>query len=126
MQDVPKKQVSKIADYSGIKISSLDGMKEKGKFVSAGGEEIYRQSRYKLQLAYDYFRYRKFKAKSKYLYSDAQDFFYTEKKSKVPGLIISSFLYYPPSLLNRNKWSLLVNSVLSESTLKKLKGGKKK
>lgn len=78
-------------------------------------------SRYRLQLAYDYFRYRKFKAKSKYLYSDAQDFYFKDMKSKVPGLVFRSFLLYPPSLLNRNKWSLLINSVLSDSQLRKIK-----
>ncbi len=77
--------------------------------------------RFKIQQSYDFFRYRKFKAKSKFLYADAQDFYYAGKKSKVPGPLISSFLFYPPSLLNRNKWSLLMNSLLSDSTLTKIK-----
>jgi len=93
--------------------------------LSKGIGNNYKMSKFRIQLAYDYFRYRKFKAKSKYLYSDAMDFYHKGEKSKVPGLIIPSFLYYPPSLLNRNKWSLLINSVISESTLKKVKGGKK-
>jgi hypothetical protein len=125
VQDIKKNRVASIREFAGEKADSLGSFGKKGRALLGERDEAYRAARYKLQLAYDFFRYRKFKAKSKYLYSDAQDFFYTEKKSKVPGLIISSFLYYPPSLLNRNKWSLLVNSVLSESTLKKLKGGKK-
>lgn len=125
VQDVPKNQVSKIDEFSGVKINSPDDINKKVKSMHLSGDELFRYSRYKLQLAYDYFRYRKFKAKSKYLYSDAMDFYHKGNKSKVPGLIIPSFLYYPPSLLNRNKWSLLINSVFSDSTLKKIKGGKK-
>ena len=101
-----------------ISTKSLEMKKEEVKTEFSNSLEM---ARYRLQQSYDFFRYRKFKAKSKFLYADAQDFYYAGKKSKVPGPLISSFLLYPPSLLSRNKWSLLLNSVLSDSTLTKIK-----
>ncbi len=126
VQDVKKKPVSNLKEFVGGPADSLAGLGNKANLLSQNKDEMLRAARYKLQLAYDFFRYRKFKAKSKHLYSDAQDFYYAGKRSKVPGLIISSILLYPPSLFNRNKWSLLANSLISESTLKKIKGSKNK
>jgi len=126
VQDIKKKPVSNLKEFVGSKADSFAGFGNKAKEFSQNKDEMLRAARYKLQLAYDYFRYRKFKAKSKHLYSDAQDFYHSDNKSKVPGLIISSMLLYPPSVLSRNKWSLLANSLFSESTLKRIKGSKNK
>ncbi|MBK9404151.1 MAG: hypothetical protein IPN57_06430 [Ignavibacteria bacterium] len=75
-----------------------------------------------MELAYYYFRYRKFKAQSKDLYSRAQDSFNNNRRFNTVRLLIPSFILYPLSLFNRNKWSLMINSIIGNSLMEKLRG----
>jgi len=74
---------------------------------------------------YYYFRYRKFKARSKELYDEARITFQNNEKSKTIKLLIPSFVLYPPSIFKRNKLSLFVNSFRNGSANKKSKEVKK-
>jgi len=74
---------------------------------------------------YFYFRYRKFKARSKELYDEARITFQNNERSKTIKLLIPSFVLYPPSIFKRNKVSLFVNSFRNGTTVKKTKGMKK-
>lgn len=67
--------------------------------------------KYKPIQAYHYFRYRKFKARSKELYDEARVTYSNNDKSKTIKLLLPSFLLYPPSMFKRNKISLLINSL---------------
>lgn len=72
-------------------------------------------SRYRVVLFYDYFRYRKFKARSKELYALAQKSYTEQKRFDTIKYIIPSFILYPVSLTKRNKWGLLINSIKGNS-----------
>jgi len=64
---------------------------------------------------YFYFRYRKFKAKSKILYAQAIEYYKNDKRYETIKVLIPSFLLYPISIFNRNKLSLIKNSILGNS-----------
>ncbi|MBS1516783.1 MAG: glycosyltransferase [Bacteroidetes bacterium] len=68
---------------------------------------------------YYYFRYRKFKARSKELYDEARISYSKNDKSKTIKLLIPSFALYPPSIFKRNKLSLLLNSFKNGTSSKK-------
>lgn len=70
------------------------------------------RSQYRLKSVYHYFRYRKFKARSKELYAEAIERFGNDEHTRVVGLLVKSYLLYPLSLKNRNKLGIFVNSVL--------------
>jgi glycosyltransferase involved in cell wall biosynthesis len=122
VQDIKIKPVSNIKENVPDENSATVKSTLRLKAGRLDAQETYRAARYKVQLFYEFFRYRKFKAISKNLYSDAMNLYHDGKRSKVPGLVLRSFFLYPPSLFKRNKWSLLMNSVLSDSTMKKIKG----
>ncbi|HRB00842.1 MAG TPA: hypothetical protein PK294_10440, partial [Ignavibacteria bacterium] len=75
--------------------------------------------KYSVRDLYHYFRYRKFKARSKELYDEARITFSNNDNSKTIKLLIPSFFLYPPSLFKRNKLSLFINSLKSGSSPKK-------
>jgi glycosyltransferase involved in cell wall biosynthesis len=77
--------------------------------------------RYRLVRVYHYFRYRKFKARSKELYSQAQVSYSINKRFDAVKLLIPSMLLYPPSIFNRNKLSLMLNSLKGNGSNGKLK-----
>lgn len=80
-------------------------------------------SKYKIVQIYHYFRYRKFKAKSKVLYELAQKSYAENKRYETIRYIIPSFLLYPVSIFKRNKVGMFVNSLLGNSAMKR--AGKK-
>lgn len=82
----------------------------------------YLLSKYKLKLSYHYFRYRKYKAQSKELYSKAQENFNRNKRLRTISQLTFSYILYPKSLSNRNKLSLMINSVLGRSVKSRTKG----
>nr|HMS34333.1 hypothetical protein [Ignavibacteria bacterium] len=73
-----------------------------------------------------YFRYRKFKAKSKILYAQAIENYNSGKRMETVKVLIPSYLLYPVSIFNRNKLSLMKNSILGSSRNKTKKTSKKK
>lgn len=75
--------------------------------------------KYRLVLVYHYFRYRKFKAKSKELYTRAQESYHNNKRFDTVKLLLPSFLLYPVSIVNRNKLSLMYNSIFGNSHTEK-------
>ena len=121
--EIPKRTVSK---------NPLKIIKESGKVFRNHGKYTYRFRetmsnlpgiiKYKVELAYHYFKYRKFKAQSKDLYSRAQECYINNKRFNAVRLLIPSFILYPVSIFNRNKWSLMINSVIGNSIMSKLKG----
>ncbi len=121
IQDVKIKAVSEI--IAKVKSEDVSAGTEFGNLSPSENsfEEAYKAGKYKLQLFYDYFRYRKFKANSKHLHSEAIDLHFAGKNAGISPRILKSFLLYPPSLLSRSRWSLLANSVLSPTTKEKLK-----
>ncbi len=74
---------------------------------------------YKMKLGYYYFRYRKYKAKSKQLYSKAIENYANHKRLDTVLALIPSYILYPVSLFNRNKMSLMVNALLGNLIKKK-------
>lgn len=99
-----KDLMTKPSEVAGkLKVSKTD--------ISRGFSNSMEMNKYRFRKSVDYFRYRKYKAKSKDLYITAQEEYRKGNMRKIPGLMIPSFLLYPPSLTNRNKWGLLVNSM---------------
>ncbi|MBK8553009.1 MAG: hypothetical protein IPL53_18890 [Ignavibacteria bacterium] len=82
--------------------------------------------KYRIQSAYHYFKYRKFKAKSKLLYAQAIENYNNKKRLDTILSLIPSYLLYPVSIFNRNKMSLMINSLLGDSFKKKIKTTVKK
>ena len=121
--EIPKRKISK---------NPIQLLKDTGKALSNPGKYTYgfREKlrnfpgiiKYRMELAYYYFRYRKFKAQSKDLYSRAQDSFNNNRRFNTVRLLIPSFILYPLSLFNRNKWSLMINSIIGNSLMEKLRG----
>ncbi len=83
--------------------------------ISSKLRYFYEMSKFKMKLVYYYFRYRKFKAQSKDLYSRAQEYYKTDKRFNAVMLLIPSFILYPVSLFNRNKIGLMFNSIIGKS-----------
>lgn len=83
-------------------------------------------SKYKVVQVYHYFRYRKFKARSKELYELAQKSYAEKKRYDTIRYMVPSFLLYPVSIFKRNKVGMFVNSLLGSSAMKKagMKSGK--
>lgn len=77
---------------------------------------------FRIKSVYYYFRYRKFKAQSKDLYARAQDHYRNNKRLNALMLMIPSFILYPLSLFNRNKWGLVINCILGNTLMNKIKG----
>ena len=86
-------------------------------------KNTYLMSGYKIKSVYHYFRYRKFKANSKELYGKAQENFRNNRRATTVALVVRSYILYPPSILSRNKMSLIVNSVKGKSGKSKPEGG---
>lgn len=82
---------------------------------------FFKMLKYRIKSVYYYFRYRKFKAQSKEYYSKAQESYFNNKRFNTVLLLISSFILYPPSIGNRNKLSLMINSILGNNIIQKLK-----
>ncbi len=82
--------------------------------------------KYRMKSVYYYFRYRKFKAKSKILYAQAIENYNSGKRRETVKALIPSYLLYPVSIFNRNKLSLMKNSIIGSSRNKTKKVSKKK
>ena len=82
--------------------------------------------KYRMKSVYYYFRYRKFKAKSKILYAQAIENYNSGKRRETVKALIPSYLLYPVSIFNRNKLSLMKNSIIGSSRNKTKKASKKK
>jgi len=67
---------------------------------------------YKFKSVYYYFRYRKFKEQSKNYYARAIENYNNDKRLETITALIPSYLLYPVSIFNRNKLSLIKNSIL--------------
>ncbi|MDQ3194762.1 MAG: hypothetical protein M3P82_07180, partial [Bacteroidota bacterium] len=80
------------------------------------------RSAYRIKLAYHYFRYRKFKAQSKDLYAEAIENYKNNKRFKAAMSLIPSFILYPVSIFNRNKFGLMINTITGHSLKAKIKG----
>lgn len=92
-----------------------------GAYLRNSGEKL----KYNLKKGYHYFRYRKYKAKSKMLYAQAIENYNSGKRMETVKALIPSYLLYPVSIFNRNKLSLMKNSILGSSKNKtKNTGGK--
>jgi len=76
-------------------------------------------SKYKVEQVYHYFRYRKFKARSKELYELAQKSYYEKRRYDTIKYMIPSFLLYPVSIFKRNKIGMFVNSIRGISAMNK-------
>lgn len=76
---------------------------------------------YGFKSAYHYFRYRKFKARSKDLYAEAIESFGRNQRFRTFTLLMKSYLLYPPSVVKKNKLSLAVNSFFGNSIVGKFK-----
>ena len=82
-----------------------------GTYLRNSGEKL----KYSLKRGYHYFRYRKYKAKSKMLYAQAIENYNSGKRMETVKALIPSYLLYPVSIFNRNKLSLMKNSILKSS-----------
>ncbi|MEP7146486.1 MAG: hypothetical protein ABI792_05715, partial [bacterium] len=80
------------------------------------------RSAYRIKRAYHYFRYRKFKAQSKDLYAQAIENYKNNKRFKAAMSLIPSFILYPVSIFNRNKFGLMINTITGHSLKAKIKG----
>ncbi|MCY7363047.1 MAG: glycosyltransferase [Ignavibacteria bacterium] len=123
--EVPKMNISGNR-YSGLKQSGIR-LKNSLTFNGSLNNKIRNTTeilRYKFVQIYHYFKYRKFKAKSKELYMRAQESYIVNKRFDTVKFLIPSFILYPVSIFKRNKWSLMINSILGNSSLKKAKGNK--
>lgn len=100
-------------------ISSKISNKYSGMSLFARVKEFFRN-------IYFYFRYRKYKAKSKLLYAQAIENYNNKKRLDTILSLIPSYLLYPVSIFNRNKMSLMINSLLGGSVKKKIKTPVKK
>ena len=112
--------------YSGLKQSGVR-LKNSLTFNGSLNNKIRNTTeivRYKFVQIYHYFKYRKFKAKSKELYMRAQESYIVNKRFDTVKFLIPSFILYPVSIFKRNKWSLMINSILGNSSLKKAKRNK--
>jgi glycosyltransferase involved in cell wall biosynthesis len=126
---LPKKRVfNKPSDYLNLKnIKSGTGnlLRKSGGYGQSFSDRMkYLPGivRYRIVSVYHYFRYRKFKAKSKDLYERAQINYKNNNRAETLKLLIPSFFLYPVSVFNRNKWSLMINSVIGNSIMQKLRG----
>jgi len=123
--EVPKMNISGNR-YSGLKQSGVR-LKNSLTFNGSLNNKIRNTPeivRYKFVQIYHYFKYRKFKAKSKELYMRAQESYIVNKRFDTVKFLIPSFILYPVSIFKRNKWSLMINSILGNNSLKKAKGNK--
>lgn len=77
--------------------------------------------KFRMKTAYYYFRYRKFKAQSKEYYGKAQEYYNSGRRFDPVMLIFMSFIFYPLSIGNKNKWSIIYNSALGNSLKGKIK-----
>lgn len=86
-------------------------LRHPGESVGKTLKNAYLISGYKMKEAYYYFRYRKFKARSKELYLLAVEDYNSNRRLKAAGKLIPSYLLYPVSVFNRNKLGLLINAI---------------
>jgi len=77
--------------------------------------------KYRLKLIYYFFRYKQYKAKSKKFYSLSQENIIANKRFNAFTYLTLSLILYPKSVTNKNKLSLLLNSVFGNSVIHKLK-----
>ncbi len=70
---------------------------------------------YRFKSVYYYFRYRKFKEQSKNYYAQAIENYKNNKRLGTITALIPSYLLYPVSIFNRNKLSLIKNSILGNN-----------
>ncbi|MDQ3019869.1 MAG: glycosyltransferase [Bacteroidota bacterium] len=84
---------------------------------------FYEMTLYKFKLIfYYYFKYKKYRVQSKKFYQQAQDNYNNNKRFGAIIFLILSFLFNPRSIFSsRNKWSLLVNSILGRPLAEKAK-----
>ncbi|MEO6696357.1 MAG: glycosyltransferase family 2 protein, partial [Ignavibacteria bacterium] len=84
-------------------------------------KNFYLRSEYTVKSLFHYFKYRKYKAQSKELYTKAIESYNADRRMKVLTLILPSYILYPKSIINKNKFSLLVNSLLGKKMLRRLR-----
>lgn len=116
-----KKSSLNPSQWASNSINSLRQMRNSsgdlGTYIKNSNEKL----RYRIKSVYYYFRYRKFKAKSKILYAQAIEHYNSGKRMETVKALIPSYLLYPVSLFNRNKLSLMKNSILGKSGSKSKK-----
>ena len=106
--------------------NSANILKKSGYKAGSAGKKIQHLPgivAYKFKSVYYYFRYRKFKEQSKNYYARAIENYNNDKRLETITALIPSYLLYPVSIFNRNKLSLIKNSITGS---KNKKSGKNK
>jgi len=120
---IPKKAVSHKPKIQILQTAhKMKRIKYSSHSVSVFLHNFYLKSEFGVKKFYQYFKYRKYKARSKELYKKAIVCYNDNKRFKVITLLVPSYILYPKSIINKNKFSLIINSILGEKLIKRIRG----
>ena len=120
---IPKKAVSHKPKIQILQTAhKMKRIKYSSHSVSVFLRNFYLKSEFGVKKFYQYFKYRKYKARSKELYKKAIVCYNDNKRFKVITLLVPSYILYPKSIINKNKFSLIINSILGEKLIKRIRG----